>query len=316
MKISRYLPLIGITIFIYILWATGASKILGSLRQINIKYFFLALLLTLPLLVIKALKWQVLIKACDANYPLANCLSSWLIGFFVGLITPGRIGDLSRSLYLKESEDISLGKSLTTVFLDRIIDISILFCLAIFGILMFVFSYAIEGTYPLAIGILFLSFLIFLFIITREDLIRGFLKPFYEFFIPEKHKSQLSNHFKEFYSGFGLIWSKKKALVYATSLSLINWLVSIFMFYVLAIALNLRVSYQFLVFIVPPTILVEILPISFSGLGTRDAALIFFLSFISIPAEFAVSLSLSILSINYIIALLGFLIWTRNPMKF
>ena len=51
--------------------------------------------------------------------------------------------------------------------------------------------------------------------------------------------------------------------------------------------------------IIPLITLLDALPISFSGLGTRDAAMIFLFSLMSLSAEAAVSFSLLILVFNY-----------------
>lgn len=58
-----------------------------------------------------------------------------------------------------------------------------------------------------------------------------------------------------------------------------------------------------------------VLPVSVSGIGTREAALVFFLSFIGIQAEAAISFSLMQLLIEYIGAAPGFYLWHRNPIK-
>lgn len=315
MKTSKYLPLIGIAIFIYILFATGPNKIIGSLKNINLVYFFLALIIIPPLVAVKAFKWQIIIKAYDIDYPLINSMKAWIVGFAIGVITPGRVGDLSRSLYLKEEEEITLGRSLTTVVVDRLLDVSLLILWAIIGISIFISIYALGETFLFvfiaASSVLVLGILIF----SKEDLLRKILKPFYMALIPEKHKSGLSTHFNEFYNGFRTIIKKKKVLTNAILVTVFIWFASIVQYYFLTLALNLMVPFWFLLIIVPPTLLVEILPISFSGLGTRDATLIFFLYFIEITTESAVSLSITILVMYYIMVSIGFLIWWKNPIK-
>ncbi len=231
------------------------------------------------------------------------------------MITPGRVGDLSRSLYLKEEEDVSLGRTLTTVVVDRILDVSLLIVWAIMGITVFISIYALGETFLVVFIVAFLVFISGIFIFSREDLLKKILKPFYLALIPEKHKDSLSIHFSEFYLGFKAIISKRRELTYAILLTVIIWLGSIVQWYFLVRALNLVVPLWFLLIIVPPTILVEILPISFSGVGTRDATLIFFFSFVNITAESAVSLSISIIVMYYIMVSIGLLLWWKNPMR-
>ncbi len=315
MDLLKYLTLLVIFIFVYIIRAIGPSKIFGTIKNIILGLFFLALLVIPPLVVLKAIKWQLIIKTYDVDYPLIKAIKAWIVGFAIGVITPGRVGDLSRSLYLKEDEGISLGRSLTTVVIDRLLDVSLLVVWAIFVIsvfmLRFAFSVQVLIVFLVAFVILILSF----FVLSREDLLRKILKPFYLALIPEKHQDSLSNHFNEFYLGFKTIVKDRPKLMTAVVLTVFIWFGSILQYYILTKALNLAVPLWFLMLIVPPTILVEILPISFSGVGTRDATLIFFLSFVAVTAEAAVSLALTILIIYYIMVAIGFVVWWRNPIK-
>lgn len=314
-EVLKYLPLIGISLFGYIIWSIGAIKILGSLETINIRFFFLSVILLVPLVAIKALKWKILIDSYKNNFTLSKCMSAWFIGYFLGSITPGRLGDLSRAFYLAESNKSSFVKSLTTVVLDRIIDVLILFCLASVGIFALITFYTLQGLFFIKFMALFSFFLIIIFISFKKDFLRLMLKPFFNVFVPEKHKNKVSLNFYEFYEGAISIINKKIRLFSAMVLSLVSWFASIFVYFFIAKGLNLDISYPFLVFIIPISLLLEILPVSFSGLGTREAAFIFLLSFINIPPEAAVSFSISILLLNYLNALPGLLLWFKKPIK-
>jgi hypothetical protein len=58
------------------------------------------------------------------------------------------------------------------------------------------------------------------------------------------------------------------------------------------------------------------LPISFSGIGTRDAALILFLSFLSIGKEYAISLSLLVFVLGYVsIGIVGSTIMLKEHIR-
>jgi uncharacterized membrane protein YbhN (UPF0104 family) len=66
----------------------------------------------------------------------------------------------------------------------------------------------------------------------------------------------------------------------------------------------------------PTLTLVELIPISVSGIGTRDAAVVFFFSVLGIGSAEAVSFSLIYLIFGtYFNALVGFIAWLANPAK-
>jgi hypothetical protein len=65
---------------------------------------------------------------------------------------------------------------------------------------------------------------------------------------------------------------------------------------------------------VPLVSLLDTLPISFSGMGTRDIGLIFFFSLIGLSPEAAISTSIMALVLGYLfVGLIGFIFWARNP---
>lgn len=316
MKASRFIPIVGIIVFIAIIWNIGVPQILNSFICFDIFFFSLSLLVAVPLIFIKALKWKMLIKSNLIDYPLSECISAWLIGFSVGLITPGRLGDFSRALYLKESKNISLSKSLSSVFLDRIMDVLVLFCFVVIGVLVFTIIYTTYKSFYVMFIVLFILLLVFILTVMKKNHLRFILKFFFDKAVPQKHKLKLESMFRDFCYGIESTIVRKDIILYTTVFTTISWFIVIFQYYILTLVLGLNVPYQFLVFVIPITLLLEILPISFSGLGTREAALIFFLSFISIPANSAILFSFSILLLTYIEAIPGLLLWFKKPMKF
>jgi uncharacterized membrane protein YbhN (UPF0104 family) len=80
-------------------------------------------------------------------------------------------------------------------------------------------------------------------------------------------------------------------------------------------ALGIPISYFMILLILPFTTLVEALPISFSGIGTRDAVLILLFTLLGLSSTSAVSFSIMILLLNYIMNIFGGLLWLKKPFK-
>ena len=238
---------------------------------------------------------------------------AWLAGFFIGFITPGRVGDITRSYYLKDR--LSLGKSITTVVVDRAMDILILLLIAVINIFAFFVVFTGRSFVAPILAVLVI-FVALAFAATRKSLVKSLLKPLFTRFVPEKYKSNLSGLFSEFYAGLDGIMRSRKRLAASFVLSILYWLVSIFQYLVFATALGISVSYGFLLMAMPVVILLDMLPVSFSGLGTREAALIYFLSLVAVGAELALSYSLVLFFFNYVLlAAGGLLFWVLRPPK-
>jgi hypothetical protein len=314
MKKSHLMPVFGISLFLWLLLNIDIHSVLRTLSGADPLLMCISLLLVIPIVVIKSEKWKVIIKSYGIDYPLKKTVRAWVLGFSLSIVTPGRIGDFSRAFILKTDEKVTLGKSLATVILDRIIDIAVLFCLAIVGIMAIALGPTQLDGILLTVMASFFGFLGLVFLLTKKSMIRPMLKPLTEKVIPEKHKKAASGVFHDFY--VGISETGRGRILASLSLSVVSWALAIIQAVLILESFGVHVSALFIFSVLPIVTLLDTLPISVSGIGTRDMALIYFLSLVSVSSEVAISLSLSILFFDYIlIALLGLIIWARNPVK-
>lgn len=314
-KFTKYLFLIGIALFIAIVLGIGVEKIWSVLLGVNLFYFAIALVFVVILLVIKALKWKILLEAFDLKIGFIDIAKLWLIGFFFGFLSPGKVGDFYRARYLKQDTGLSTGKSLASVVVERILDIGFLFLAGFVGLIIFSFYFQLQESMLFLIVAFFLAFVAVIYLLTKKKLLATIARPFFNRLVPEEYKGKIKDNYNEFFEGLKVYKGKKSILIKAIVLLLISWVLNFVQVYFIALAFGIDVSFEFLSLILPILFLVEILPISFSGLGTRDATAIFFLGFKLIPAELAVSFSLGIVIVNLFSALLGLVLFNLRKMK-
>lgn len=312
-KATKFLPFIGIVLFIYIISKIDLDLLKQTFLQMNLLLLLAAFAITLPSLFIKTLKWKQLINPFKVQLGWKEGFAAWLAGFFIGLVTPGRIGDLARAFYLKEK--METGKALTTVVIDRLLDILTLMAFAVIGLVFILSNFVVDSNAPKFIAGAFLLFVGAAVLFVDKGRAGKLLRPLYNLFVPEKYKDKLRASFGDFYEGMGVLRQSKIAVGKAAALSFLAWLLVFFQYFLLAKAMGIGINYFLLTMILPTVILVEILPISFSGLGTRDATLILFFSFVGLSASSAVALSLTILMFSYIYSLAGLAVWIRKPIK-
>jgi len=225
---------------------------------------------------------------------------------YIGTFTPGRIGEVWKSFYLKK--DHSLGKSLVSTFLDRFFDMFFLICFGLFGI--FLFSNLFGKT------ILFLIiFLIFLGagIITVKYFGKGLFRKIFYFFLPKKYQEKWHLSIEDFFSdmrhyktrhylfGFfitGLVWSVFYLSVYLFSLE---------------IGIN-QISFLFFSSVLAVGSLVSLLPFSVLGVGTRDAALVIMFSSFGVRKELIIAVSMFVLFLTLISSVAGFFSLMKKPI--
>ena len=313
---KKLLPLLGIALFAFIISRIDIKGILAIAKNIRWVYVILSILIAYIAIYFKALKWKKIIDYASMKYSIYNSFLAWLVGFAVGMITPGRVGDFYRSIYLKTSNKKPLGVCFATVFFDRILDIMIMLFFAGIGILYLLLNYDIPFGKELAIAVvvMFVLGVVFMFVF-RENLVRKLVRPLFYKFVPEKYHKDMRKNYKSFFSLFSGMMKKPSRIIVLVLIGILGWLIAFFEMYVLAMALKLDISYMFIGAIAPLINMIELIPVSFSGIGTRDAAMIFFLSLLAISKEAAVAFSLLILLVIYLTSLPGIVYWIKHPTE-
>jgi len=294
----RWFGIIGIAIFAYLLLNINLQYLASQFKNINLPLFFISLILAIPCILVKALKWLLLVEAKD-RISVQKAMLAWVVGFGYGLITPARLGDFLRAKFLK----IKLSKSLPTVLVDRLNDVLALF---IFGILC-VFVVLSKEIYLSNLAYLFvfffILFLIGIFILRNRNFVVQIGRPFYKFFVPKKFKKFVGKNFDEFYGVLEKM--NRKAIILNFIFTVLAWLISFAQYWLLALALGLDLNYLAICLVSPILLLVQLIPISISGIGTREAASVLLLGLFGITPELAILFSLGILIEDYILGGFG-----------
>jgi uncharacterized protein (TIRG00374 family) len=103
----------------------------------NFSWFYLVMAVSIGVYVVRALRWQMLIKAIGHETKFHNVFSALSISYFVSFVVP-RLGEVSRCLSVKKQHPIPFMELLGTVIIERVIDIvSLLIVLLLTLVLQF-----------------------------------------------------------------------------------------------------------------------------------------------------------------------------------
>jgi uncharacterized membrane protein YbhN (UPF0104 family) len=110
------------------------SSLLASLKIANWRHTSLALILLVPNLLIQGLKWHYLLTRIHPQMRFATSMKSLLVGYPLGWITPGRLGEIGRGLIIT-----SLPPELTIklAILDKITNLGVNLLAGLAGLLLF-----------------------------------------------------------------------------------------------------------------------------------------------------------------------------------
>jgi len=139
------LRLIGpLLLTIVILRLDDPGRIVDVVSRAKVAPFIGALLLNAVVLEMKVVRWQWLLRVRGIHYPHRRALAAFLGALYIGLLTPGRVGDVLRVQYLKHDEGVPTSEGLASVVMDRFADLYVLAAFVAVGIARF--SSVLEGT--------------------------------------------------------------------------------------------------------------------------------------------------------------------------
>lgn len=311
-SVKPLLVLVGLFLIVVILSSLNLNKVLQLVSNSNPFWFSLAILTTAVIVVIKGLKWRVLLQEKRKKIRLRECIEAFLKGFFLSLLTPGRTGDFARAVFVRAQMGLLFG--LATVIVDRLIDIALLLVLALFALATFFWFTQTWIVNPLIIvGIGLAMALAVLYVLRPQQ--QGFFRKLLLGLAPQKERKKIESHYSELVLEVRGIGRKPKYLLAAIGLGILNWLLSVLVALFIAKGIGIEQPVYFFAIVVPLLALIEIIPISVAGLGTREAGAILLFSTVQLNAETAVTFSLLYFFVGYfLVALLGGLLFLRKPV--
>ncbi|MBS3093288.1 flippase-like domain-containing protein [Candidatus Pacearchaeota archaeon] len=305
---KRLFPIIGIALFIYILINIDLTEVYGEIKNADLFYIFLAFVLLIIMLVVQTFKWYLVAVYQNITIPFRKAFEINLITNFYGFVTPSKAGGIVRAEYLREyTHDKNIGKGLFNFTIDKILDTLSLIFLVIF------FSFVFQDTLDIPLGtivLFFIAFLIGIFIFMNKENSKYFLRFFYHRFIGKKYQNIAKLTFDSFYENV----PKKRYLFLFFILNIVSWLLVYGIIYVIGLSLGIELHFIYYLAILPIGTMVAILPISISGLGTREAALIALFGLFGVEAAKVFSMSLiNLFIVGVIPSIIGiFLVMRKN----
>ncbi len=104
------------------LYKDGFADTLYRLRFVNYSWVVLSLFIGILAHLVRAYRWKLLLETTGNHPTLLRSMMALLIGYLVNLAIP-RLGELSRCLILKRTDNIPVTSSLGTVVSERIVDV-------------------------------------------------------------------------------------------------------------------------------------------------------------------------------------------------
>lgn len=303
------LRLLGPALLVYFLLTVNLRLLAHTLASADAGMIGWALVLAVPFLLFKALRWQHILSAWGIKLSLWSAAEIYSVGIFAGMVTPGQAGDAIKAWYLRKRGH-PLGVGLASVVIDRLFDVGVTALLAATG-LYFFWDILPDGRLAnivVVIGLLGAALAGVLLVGNRR--LRTLV---IRRWVPRFTPATLRTHTDV----LATLHLSPRQLVVILLLTIGGLFWTYVRLYCLFAALNVQIGLGPFVALVAVLALLQ--ATSPGGIGTRDAALVYVLgALLGVSREQAtaqaLALSALLLLLNLEHVVIGFVLSLRNPL--
>jgi uncharacterized membrane protein YbhN (UPF0104 family) len=300
MKSKILLRFIGPLIFVVLFYVyVDSGALINILLASKWTFFILSLAQIPPLIFLRSMRWRNILSKYDISYSEWQCFKIYFVEM-VAIMVVATVGTFAKAVYLKR-DGHGLMQPILSILAEKYYDYLLPL---VFGAISFLFVWIKPDSDTGLILFLFITLLAF--IPARKACL--LLSPR---FFPNRFKKMLLKKGWNINEHLLKIHDMLNFKIYSYSISAFGlYFVSI---YFLTKGLNLELNFFQVVLIMTITSLITLIPISFLGIGTRDAGLLAVFSFFGHSPDQAVALSMALLLLRIAIVFMGSIFWFIDP---
>lgn len=305
---------LSLVLLIWLLSRVGFDEVVETLSNIHWGWYALAFLLFQLNVVIRAYRWYVLLRALNDEPKFGYLTYLYYIGFFANNFIPsGFGGDLVKVVSLRQSHGHG-AEALSSVMMERVTGLVGSSLIALIALLWNLSVHAATLDLPWFLWVLILVTAIGIplaFFFARWSNPIKILNRYYPKATSLPFYTKIENLVNTIHR------YPLKALVTSLLISLPFTLNLILVQITIAWALGVHLPFRIFALYVPIIAIINLLPITFNGLGLREGIYTFLFVPIGVPAATAVSMSLAFYFLRFSAGLLGGLMYAlRSILSF
>ena len=267
---------VSVTILSIIYSKIDFPKLVQVFQNCNGWWMVISLGMVVPLTMLTAWRLQQLmppIKTTGAlalGFGEANRLI--LVASVLNMVLPSKMGDIAKAYFMKERGHLSGSLSLSLVVFEKACDMLSLLLWCVFGLMLYpnkdwlFWLMTASVAFGLVTGLLLLSS-------------RQFAQLFFGIgnaIAPKKLRSKLKKLRVSWDEMHDYFWRNKSQLIKITGTSVFIWFLHLLQIWFFILSLKAWTPMLVNLALAPLAILAGLLPLTFAGVGTRDAALLVF----------------------------------------
>ena len=271
MNIRTLSIIISATLIALLYWQIDFEKIIQVFIQANILWLSLGLALVIPTTLLTAFRLTFLsLYSNKINY--LDALKLILAASVMNLVLPSKMGDVAKGIFIVKDKNIAYAQAMPLVVFEKINDLLALLLWCIFGL---IFLQDFGNLYVILLAFSLVFFVIGVLAISSKLFVNSIFD-LIVFLLPKKFSSTV-NEFQNGWSEVCDFVNKDKVKILLLSLlSIFIWFLHLLQIWLFILALSSNVDFVVSLAITPLVIFAGLIPLTFSGIGTRDFAFIYF----------------------------------------
>lgn len=305
--------LVGIAVSLGILallyWRVDPKALLAVLGGSDPAWLALGVILMAPPLTVSACRLAALMPR-GTSLPLAEALRLVLIAGALNMVLPSKLGDIAKAWFMCQRGHLSGPAALSLTVYEKGWDLLALLAFCALGLL------ALPKTEPILLPLaaaVASGLVLGLLLLLSGAFARGFFERA-ERIAPAALRQRLASLALSWLAMLGNVLDDRSRLRRVVGASLLIWLLHLIQIWVFILALGGGVPLVATLALVPLAIFAGLLPFTFAGIGTRDAALVFLLApYLEAPVAAALGL---LCTLRYVLpALAGLPFLSRSLVR-
>jgi uncharacterized protein (TIRG00374 family) len=284
--------LVTLALLTFLLTRMNLQLVWSIIAGANLPLLLLALVLYMGAIVLGAVKWRILVKAQDIDASLGALLSFSLMGLFFGNIMPSNIGgDVVRAYDLARVTRGRVEAAAISVLVDRLMGMFAFFSAAVvtavLATVMLAQAQQLEQI-EVATVIAASAFMALCAALFSRRLARR-VKSIFDLGPLTRLRPTAQN----VYYALQVYRFRYRALAFNVLISMTIVVLTAFVWFVVGQAVGIT-DVNFFTFLLfnPLIAFILLIPISFNGLGAKEAVVVFFFGLVGVPEERALAMSL------------------------
>lgn len=291
--------IVSAVLLVFLLAQIDARAVLGALSDVKWAGVWVALMLFIAGVFIRAFRWQILLQGINLSVPYRSLSSLYFVGSFFNTVLPtGFGGDAVKAAELAHISGRS-GEAIGTVATDRFLGIVALLSMGMLALL--VAGDWVNPRITWAIALLFAACLVGYWLLRKRWLVGRLVG-----FVPQRWREPVRSFGRSLYNGLEGYSARTLALAMVVSLLFNMTWVAVNMVLGWSLGINASLA-QYLVFV--PLVSLSLLAPSVGGLGVRELTYVGLFGLIGVAEERAFALGILVYSVTFAVGLIGGVIY-------